>query len=453
MPIVGKRGTKLMFYRDPIAYHRHVFQTYGTLASFTAGGKKLLAYGPEYNRQIFNQPDVFYADRVAAPGPAGTALHRLGFGLNTMNGDLHRQQRRLMLPAFHRQAIEGHRNAMAATTYQLLERWPAGKIYDLAHVMNQLTLCIVSKALFGIDATERVDTLGHLIARWIEMNTRPHIHMFPIDLPGTPLRKLIQLSDHVESVIREILRSKRNHEDEQRDVLSMLVQAHDEDGTRMSEDELIGHTTLLFLAGFETSAVSLTWTLFLLAQHPRVMADVVDELMATLGGNAPTIEQVRELPLLDRVIKESLRLLPPAIHGGRIAVQPFAMGGYEFPVGTKVMYSEFMTHRLPDIYHEPDRFLPKRWEGVEPVPFAYIPFLGGPRRCLGAEFALLEMKLVLAIMLQRYRFSIPANAQIDSAVRFTLVPASGIPMLFAPRDRQFAKAPIRGNIHQLVDLS
>ncbi len=165
------------------------------------------------------------------------------------------------------------------------------------------------------------------------------------------------------------------------------------------------------------------------------------------------LEQTRSLPLLDRVIKESMRLFPPAIHGGRIATGPFEMGGYEFPTGTKVMYSEFITHRMPEIYPEPQRFLPERWAGPEPTTFAYIPFLAGPRRCLGAEFAMLELKIVLALLLQRYRLTLPQGTRIDRSVLFTLEPKHGMPMLLERQDRQWAKVAVDGDIHELVNLT
>jgi cytochrome P450 len=453
LPILGKRGRKLLFYRDPIAYHRHVYTTYGTLAAFIQGGAKLLAYGPEYNRQVLTQTDVFHADRIAAPGPADSALRRLGHGLNGMSGEVHRQQRRLMLPAFHRQHIEAYRDTMVAITCRWLDRWPTGQILDIEHEMQQIALCIASAALFGVDAMDNADSLGRLIARWVGLNVKRAVHMFPIDVPGAPFRQLLQLSVRLEADIRAMIQHKRDHLFDQQDVLALLLQAQDEDGTCLTEDELIGHTTILFLAGFETSAVALTWTLFLLAQHPQIMTDLLDELVGTLQGDAPTIEQMRNLPLLDRVIKESLRLLPPAIQGGRIAVQPFVMGGYEFPTGTKVMYSQYITHHMPDLYPQPERFLPQRWCGPEPSPYAYLPFLAGPRRCLGAEFAMLEMKVVLALILQRYRLALIPNTRIDRMVRFTIVPKYGMPMRVHPQDRQFTKVAVRGNIHEMVDLT
>jgi cytochrome P450 len=453
MPIVGKRGNKFLFYRDPIAYHRHVYRTYGTIAAFIQGSSKVLIYGPEYNRQVLSQPDVFHAGGIALPGSSDSVLYRLGTGLPAMNGDLHRRQRRLLQPAFHRQHVETYRDIMVTITQHFLDRWPIGQVLDMADAMHQITLCIASETLYGVDSRAAANSLGALVVRWIGLNASRAVHMFPIDAPGTPFRRLLRLSDELETYIREIIQRKRAQLPAEQDALALLLQAQDEDGTRLTEAELIGHANVLFFTGFETTAVALTWMLFLLAQHPKIMADLLDELSSTLHGDAPTIDQINKLPLLDHAIKESLRLLPPSIQGGRTAVQPFAMGGYEFPAGTKVMFSEYITHHMPDLYPEPEKFWPERWHHLDPAPYAYIPFLAGPRRCLGSEFALLELKIVLSLILQRYRLTMAPNTRIDRQVRFTLVPRDGMPMRVDAQDRRFTKVPVRGNIHETVDLS
>ncbi|MFL5807176.1 MAG: cytochrome P450, partial [Roseiflexaceae bacterium] len=436
-----------------IDYHRHVYRTYGKIAAFAQGSSKVLIYGPEYNRHVLSQPDVFHAGGVPLPGSSDSVLYRLATGLPTMNGDLHRRQRRLLQPAFHRQQVETYRDTMVAITQHFLDRWPIGHVLDIVNEMHQITLCVASETLYGVDARAAADTLGHLMARWIGLNANWTVHMFPVDAPGTPFRRLLRLSEDLEAHIRAIIQRKRAHLSEQQDALALLLQAQDDDGTRLTEAELIGHANVLFFTGFETTAVALTWTLFLLVQHPRIMADLLDELTSTLHGDAPTLAQIHNLPLLDHTIKESLRILPPAIQGGRTAMQPFAMGGYEFPAGTKVMYSEYMTHHMPDLYPEPEKFSPERWRDLEPAPYAYIPFLVGARRCLGAEFALLEMKIVLSLILQRYRLTMAPHTRVDRQVRFMLVPKPGMPMRVVAQDRQFTKVPVRGNIHETVDLS
>ncbi len=374
-------------------------------------------------------------------------------GLNIMNGEQHRQRRQLVMPVFHRQRIESYRDEIVAITSFCLDGWRVGQVYDIASEMHKMMLCIASQVFFGIDARNRGDSLAHLMGDWLDYMTLAIARLLPFAYPGSPFTRLLEISDQVEVQILEMIAQRRSDPASRHDVLALLIQAHDADSSNLSDDELIGQITLFFLAGFETTAVALIWTLFLLSQHPRVLADLLDELSAVLHGAAPTVEQLASLPLLDAVIKESMRLLPPAIQGGRISVAPFEMGPYQFPAGTKVMYSEYITHHLPELYPQPERFSPERWRTIAPSPYEYLPFLGGPRMCIGSAFATMEMKIVLAMIVQRYRLTLPANVTVDRRAKMTLAPKYGMPMFVAPQDRQFTKAPVRGNIHEMVDLS
>jgi cytochrome P450 len=451
VPLLGRRANKLIFYRDPIAYHRAVYQTYGTLAAFVQGGSKVLMYAPEYYRQVLTQTDVFH-NNLTLPGAMDTALYRLGSGLTSMNGEYHRQQRRLLKPAFHKQQVEAHRDVIVAITQRHLDGWRLGAVYDMARELHDLTLTIAGTTLLGIDMHTRARTLAHLIDDWLGMLASMAVLIFPVDLPYTPYRRLLALSKQVEEQLQAMIAERRAQAAPGHDALSILIGAADDDGTRMTDAELIGQVALLFMAGFETSAVVLAWTLFLLVQHPPVLADLLDELDGVLHGDAPSVEQLTRLPLLDGVIKESLRLLPPASQGGRTSTQPFELGGHAFPAGTKVMWSQYITHHMPDFYPEPDRFVPQRWRTIEPAPYTYLPFLAGPRMCLGAAFATLEMKLVVAMIVQRYRLALHSQTIVDYQVKFTLSPKHGIPVQVYPQDRQFKRVAVSGNIHELVAL-
>ncbi len=219
----------------------------------------------------------------------------------------------------------------------------------------------------------------------------------------------------------------------------------------MSDMELIGQANTLFIAGHETSSNALTWTLFLLTQHPGDFADVVDELDGVLGGATPGVAQIGKLHKLEQVIKESMRLLPPAALTSRISTAPFELGPYSLPKDTIVTFGQYITHHMPELYTEPDKFIPRRWETIDPSPYEYLPFGAGPRMCIGATFAMTEIKLVLAMLLQRYRPAVQVGTQIDWHMRVTLAPRS-MPMAVEAQDRQFTKQPVGGNIHELVDL-
>lgn len=250
-----------------------------------------------------------------------------------------------------------------------------------------------------------------------------------------------------------LIARKRATSGDHQDVLATLIHVRDEDGTRLTDSELLGHTFTLLIAGHETSSNALTWTLFLLAQHPRVYADVVDEVTSVLGGAAPRLEHLARLPLLDRVIKETLRLLPPASVTSRISTAPFQIGPYVAPKGAFITLSQYVTHRLPDLYPQPYRFKPERWETFDPSPYEYLPFGAGTHMCIGMSFALMEIKLVLALLLQRFRLELPAQTQVNHHVKVTLAPKGGVPMHVHLQDRCFGKMPVRGTIHKLVDLA
>lgn len=229
------------------------------------------------------------------------------------------------------------------------------------------------------------------------------------------------------------------------------MQTHDEEGSRLTEAEVVGNAVVLFLAGHETSANALTWALFLLTQHPAIAEELQAELATHLGGEPPRLDQLGDLRLLDGVINEALRLFPPLSYIMRTAQEPFVMDGYHFAEQSSVMISHYLTHRLPAIYEEPDRFLPKRWFTLKPSPYEYLPFSAGPRLCIGAQFAMLEMKLVLATLLQRVRLAPPPNAEIKTSINF-LLRVKQMPMLVHPQDGQFTRTPVRGDVLKLMTL-
>ena len=222
----------------------------------------------------------------------------------------------------------------------------------------------------------------------------------------------------------------------------------------LSEDELLGHVSVIFVAGHETSANALTWTLFLLSQHPEIAADLLDELDTVLKGEAPTVEQLQQLPLLERVIKESMRILPPVPWNARATFQPTVLEGYELPTGTEVWVSIYHTHKNPDIYPEPLKFNPRRWETLEVDNFQYNPFSAGSRKCIGAGFAMMEIKIVLAMLLQKFRFQCLPQQKITYKALIVLAPKGGLPMLINQQDRDFSQdvRGVEGNIQELVEL-
>jgi cytochrome P450 len=263
---------------------------------------------------------------------------------------------------------------------------------------------------------------------------------------------MLRFAERLEQEVLAMITPRRGRPPEGGELLSILLRARERDGGSMTEGEVVGQTNLFLLAGYETMFSALSWTLFLLAQHPGVMADLLDELDGALRGDAPTIEQLGRLTLLEGVTKESLRLLPPVAYNTRTSVAAFELGPYQLPKGTTVGFSHYITHHMPELYPQPEKFLPRRWLTSTPSPYEYLPFGAGPRMCMGATFAMMALKICLPIILQRYRFRVAPGARIDRKGLITLSPKYGMPMWIGPQDRQFAKSEVRGNIHEMVDL-
>jgi cytochrome P450 len=220
----------------------------------------------------------------------------------------------------------------------------------------------------------------------------------------------------------------------------------------MTDTELVGQAAILFGASFETTASTLTWTLFLLAQHPTVMHQLMDELDAVLGGAPPTQDQLTQLSFLECVIKESMRILPPVPFTIRATTHGTAIGPYNVPNGSRVICSHYLTHHMPEIYPEPERFQPERWRSIDPTQFEYMPFSAGPRACIGAMFALQVLKISLALILQKFRLAVVPGTRVDRIVQITMVPRHGMPMMLFENDRQYAAGEVTGQIREMVAL-
>lgn len=451
-PLIGWRGNAIRFLRDPIRFVRFIYQNYGEIAGVAANHTEMVfAFKPEYNRQILSDSELFHSI-FDATMPKSVKKHRRGKGLIQMNSAEHKRHRRLMMPALHRHHIVSYRDDMVSITQQFLDQVPVGQVVDIGHVLQQLTLSIVCKSLLGIDVSQKAEGLGLCVKNLLE-TPWTSIAVFPFNIPGTPFNRMITNARELDNQVLAMIDQKRQYPEQHHDLLTMLIQARDEDGTQMTDEEVLGQTTTLLITGHETSSNMMTWTLFLLAQHPEILANLLDELDSVLHGEAPTLEQLKQLPLLDRVIKESLRILPPSSVGSRVSKGACEIGPYQLPKDAIVVYSQYITHRLPYLYSEPNKFNPARWELISPSTYEYLPFGGGPRLCIGQSFAMLEIQVILAMLLQRYRMSIAPNSKINLQMRLALSPKNGMPMYIARQDRQFAKVPVCGNIRESVDLT
>jgi len=469
-PVLGANGNLIQFLSDPLRHIGALFECHGPVVSLVQGRRTRLVsterdvpgtvfiHGPDLNRVLLSDHDGFHKCALAGPlypsppvSERARPLTRLLTGLFHVNGDEHRQQRRLLMPAFHKSRIEGYRDDMTSITEEVSAAFRATEVRDLRKDMVELTLRVATKTLFGADLGAQGLAIARDLQRWLEL-FRPSA-ILPWDLPGMPYRRWLDLSRRVDERMSDVVNAKRGAGRRSADMLSMLLEAVDETGARLSHDEVVAHAGVIFAAGHETSSNALCWTLLLLALHPRLNADVVDELTGVLRGDAPAVEQLARLPLLDAVIKESMRVFPPVPLNHRLCARSTELGGYPIPVGTEVITSIYHTHRIAELYSEPNKFRPERWHELDPGPYAYNPFGAGPRMCIGASFAMMELKIVLAILLQRFRFELLPGTRIDRFFSITLAPRPGLPLRVHPQDRRFDPAvpELRGNVREMLD--
>ncbi|WP_019422243.1 cytochrome P450 [Paenibacillus sp. OSY-SE] len=444
----GWRMNMFHFFRSPLMFQRWLYHTYGNLVAMGQGDRptQVFAFGPELNRQILTNPEFFEISTALVRMPKDTVMGRMFFNnLSLMKGEKHKQHRRLMQPAFHHEQILQYSKDMFRLTKQLSDEWQDKAEIDLNLEMKKLTQRIAVKTLFGLYNEEELNRIGTFITQMTKSILL--VSLAPFNFPYTPYHRALRNAEQLNTHIRSMIEQKRL-ERNATDVLASLVKAHDEDGTTLTDEELIGHTFNLFVASHETTANALTWTIFLLSQHPDILYNLLEELKEI--ENELSLDKLSKLPLLEGVVKESLRLLPPASVGVRITASSCELGGFSVPEKTNVFFSQLITHRMPELYDEPNRFIPERWSTIKRTPFEYLPFSAGPHMCIGWGFAMQEMKIVLAVLLMRYRFSVVHHAKISP--NLMMRPVSGMPMRIFPQDWKFGRVPVRGTINQLIDF-
>lgn len=360
----------------------------------------------------------------------------LGNGLLTNEGASWQKQRQLIQPAFRHENIAVYAGIMAESAAKHLARWKDGERRDLHDEMAALTLDIVSKSLFGTKVAHDARGIGEEIAAVMDrFQTQAALaFVLPEGFPIPKSPRLLRSKKKLDEVVISIIRERRTNRTNGDDLLQRLLEAQDESGGSMSDEQLRDEIMTLFLAGHETTANALTWTWYLLAQNPEAERTLAAEIDAVLAGRTPTLADLPQLPYVEMVIKESMRLYPPAWGIGRRALKDFEAGGYRIPAGTNIFIVQWLTQRDPRFFPEPEQFDPERWR-EDPVRkgkiprFAYFPFGGGPRVCIGAGFAMMEATLLLATIAQRYRFTLAPEAKVEPLFSVTLRPKHGLPMM------------------------
>jgi cytochrome P450 len=396
-------------FEGTLRFLREQSERYGPVVSFGSPLRRLyLLNDPELLRQVL----VVQQHRFARSTGAALLREILGESLVTSEEPLHRERRRMMQPAFHRKRLAAYASDAASEARRAREGLRDGQLLDIGAAMTRLTLAITGRAFFGTEVCNEAEALGASLARALETVSRlgPVLEALPPAL-GRAWRRL-PLPSRLEfararrdlaTILQGAIARRRGSGGATDDLLSLVLEARDDAGVAFDDRAVVDELSTLLFAGHETTANALTWAWYLLAAHPDEASRLHAEVDA-LGEREPTYDDLADLPVTQSVFAETLRLYPPASAFGRLVLEPCDLGGYTLAPGSGVVISPYVSHRNPRFFPEPERFVPARWHSENWPEFAYVPFGGGARRCIGEAFARMEGVLVLATLARRYRF-------------------------------------------------
>jgi cytochrome P450 len=426
--------------RDPLKLFRRFAAIYGDIVHFRLGGERVFFINhPQYIRDVL----VTHQRNFTKSRGLERAKKLLGEGLLTSEGSAHLRQRRLLQPAFHRERIAAYANVMVDHADRLQSRWHDGATIDVSKEMMRVTLSIVGKTLFDTDVESKADHVGGAVTEVLEtfwFNLLPFQKL--IDrLPIPVLRRARAARARLDSLIYEMIAERRADGSDRGDLLSMLIAAQDDEaegGKGLTDVQVRDESMTLLLAGHETTANALSWTWYLLSQAPEVERRLHDELDRVLEGRRPTLVDVPRLPLVERIVAESMRLYPPAWMVGRRAIADYTIGDYVVPGRSMIVMSPYVIHRDARFFAEPERFVPDRWtpEFKASLPkFAYFPFGGGARQCIGEQFAWMELVLLVATIGQRWKLALVPGHPVVPQPLVTLRANHGMKMVATKRGK------------------
>ena len=449
------RCSMLKFAEDPIVMMKELYHQHGEVSAIQDDAFRIyFAFGQKYNQQILSDHEHYHSRFFAIRGGKKSAQRRLTLGLLSMNGEQHKRHRRMVKEPFSKKTIMSYRDDIAYLAEELVSsKWNPGQTIDLNAEMTHYMLRVVSGILFGLDDPEIAYETGEMIDKWVGYNH----DLGPLAFAPHPeladkYDEMLQFGEKLEQRVREIINRRKQASHTSNDVLSLLIKGRDAKGG-ITDDELVGHVTLLFAAAHMTTAHTMSWMMFLLAQHPDIMQTLHSELDHQLEGRIPELADIDKMPFLDKVLKESMRILPASSYSQRITTQPVELGPFKVRENSIIIFSQFMTHHMSSCFKEPDSFNPARWENFNPPPYTYIPFGGGPRLCLGAMLATEIVKVTVPAILQKYRLSVQPESEINAKVISTMLcPTTPIMTTLHEQDLNFASSPISGNIHSLVNF-
>lgn len=404
--------------RDPLNFMLALAREYGELCTFRVGFERVYFVNhPEYIRDVL----VKHYDNFLKGRGGSRAKHFLGQGLLLSEGDAHRNQKRLMLPAFHRQRIAAYASDMSASAERAASRWRDGSTLDIWPELRRLSLSIVGRTLFSADMESESDKVGQAIKALFTPYRAfrlPFAQLYE-RLPFPHLLRFRRSMKSMRSIVVKLIEERRRSGKDSGDLLSMLMLAEEEgkDGSRLTTEELWDQVLTLIIAGYDTMATVLMWTWYLLSQNEGAEARLHAELDSVLeGGRAAVFDDLKSLPYTERVLLEAMRLYPPTWRLVRRAIKDFKLGEHVIPAGALVVCCMFAMHRDSRYFADPLRFDPERWtdEAKQTRPhYSYFPFGGGPRRCLGESFAMVEAVVLLATMARRWRMRLAPGHRVE----------------------------------------
>ena len=422
---------------DPLPILLSAYETYGPIFSMRLlHSRVVFMLGPEANHFVtVAHPENFHWRESSF----GDLIPLLGDGLLTIDEDYHDRARAIMMPAFHREQLTASVEAMATEAEAAIADLPRNGVVDVYDWMRNLAMRIAMRALLGLDPDEAGK--GAAAAEHFERALGFYGIDYPLRLlrgPGAPWRKLLASRKVLDEIVfGEVAHHRADPDPERRDILSLLVGARGEGGEAFTDREVRDQVMTLMFAGHDTSTSTLTFMMHELARHPEVTARLLQEQDEVLGDKVPTVDQLeREMPYLDMVLDEVLRLYPPAWIGPRRAVRDFGFGGYTVPRGAYVNYCSWASHRIPEVFPEPEAFIPERFtrERKAALPRgAYVPFGGGSRICIGKRFGQTEVKLVATMLLRQLHLDAMPGRTMTVRQMPTLSPKGGLEMRVSPR--------------------
>lgn len=430
--------TLLNFKKNPLEFLDHCGRLGEVVRYRLLGPQFYLLTSPEYVKDVlFNKHADFVKGRILQKSKIF-----MGEGLITSEEPLHTQQRRLAQRAFHKQRLETYARTMADLAQEFVGAWKEEESRDLHADMMQLTVRIVAKVLFSVTMESEAREIGRHFTKLIESALFfyfvPHPELV-LKLPIPQLRSINASQRHLDSMIYRFIEDGRKNREDKGDLLSMLIAAHEEETFGSQEEssrQLRDECMSLFAAGHETTANALAWTFLLLTQHPEVEEKLANEINEVLEKRSPAVEDVPRLRYAKMVLAESMRLYPPAWIISRQATKDYQAGRYLIPAGSFITLSPWVMHHKAEFFPDPIRFDPERWKddtNASKMAFRYFPFGAGPRNCIGEGFAWIEALLILATVIQNWKFQMVPGFRVEPDAGMTLRPKPGVQVVVRKR--------------------